>query len=279
VYPNNNVTENWAAKAAKRAKVWEDETLRFFEHTTSVQDASSMLDDYQDTNTYYHGPTEADSLTKFSSNNSIVDYALALESAESPELIRVSHSDTAFRNALLNSTNDEQLTRFLNSSANAILRPFPAGLTTSVGVVVANPALSGSEQLIANLTNSAYHGTVVWGWQLALLARGFEVQLARCTHDCSTNTTVPAFCDDESVYGAVEDAYNTLWDVLETNQDLLQSEVWSWIYEGDDSDGDFKQVPLGVLPPPPGEAGGTESNVRQLWSLCFLAVTRNEDYK
>lgn len=276
VFPNNSVTADWADKAAKRAKIWEDETLAFFEHSTTVEDASSLLDDYSSANTYYNGPTHAESLGNFSSNGSVVDYALSLESAESPKLIRVTHTDTAFRNALLNTTNDEQLTKFLNASANAILRPFPAGLTTSVGVVVANPALSGSEQLVANLTNSAYHGTVVWGWQLALLARGFELQLARCEGDGFTS---PAFCNDKPVYGAVRDAYNTLWDVLDDNKDLLQSEVWSWVFTGNGTEGEFEQVPLGALPPPPGEAGGTESNVRQLWSLCFLAVTRNEDYK
>jgi len=34
-----------------------------------------------------------------------------------------------------------------------------------------------------------------------------------------------------------------------------------------------------VLPPPPGVAGGTESNIRQLWSLTFLAVQRNSQFR
>ncbi|CEJ92390.1 hypothetical protein VHEMI08045 [[Torrubiella] hemipterigena] len=277
VYPKNDVTATWATAAAKRAKVWEDKTLAFFEHDTSVKDATSLLDNYVSNNTYYHGPSNGESLATYS-NGSIHDYAISIKSPTDDSLIKITHTDTAFRNVLLNTTNDEQLTAFINSSSNAILRPFPAGLTTSVGAVVANPSLSDSPELIANLTNAAYHGTVVWGWQLALVARGFETQLARCTGP-DANGFTPAFCKDDTVRGALKAAYNKLWDVIEANTQLLQSEVWSWTFpnNGTDDNG-FKQVPLGVLPPPPGEGGGTESDIRQLWSLVFLAIQRNKAY-
>lgn len=272
VFPKNEGTDTWATVAAKRAKVWEDKTLAFFAHETSVQDAGSLLDSYVSNNTYYHGPSHSDSLAVYS-NGSVHDYAISIRSSSDDSLVKLTHTDTAFRNVLLNTTNDEQLTAFINSSSNAILRPFPAGLTTSVGAVVANPALSNDPELIANLTNAAYHGTVVWGWQLALVARGFETQLVRCVGPDSNGFT-PAFCKDDSVYGALKAAYNRLWDVIEANTNLLQSEVWSWTF----SNNEFKQVPLGVLPPPPGEGGGTESDIRQLWSLVFLAIERNKAY-
>ncbi|KAH6876373.1 hypothetical protein B0T10DRAFT_448540, partial [Thelonectria olida] len=274
VYPDNAVTKNWATIAAKRAKIWEDGTLPLFEHNITINQAKSRLKDYIDKSTFYDGPTHADSITKYSSADKVIDYAIAINSTESPEKIPIMHTDTAFRLFLLNSTNDEQLTRFINATANTILRPFPAGLTTPVGVVVANPALSDDDVLIANFTNSAYHGTVVWSWQLALMAKGFERQVERCEKSASPQrSSVPAFCGDESVYKAVKKAYNVLWDVIEDNSDQLQSEVWSWTFS---SDG-FKLSPLGVLPPPPGVSGGTESNIRQLWSLTFLAVTRNKE--
>jgi hypothetical protein len=42
--------------------------------------------------------------------------------------------------------------------------------------------------------------------------------------------------------------------------------VWTWTYS---DDGGFQFEPLGALT-------GTESNIRQLWSLTFLAVHREE---
>jgi hypothetical protein len=42
--------------------------------------------------------------------------------------------------------------------------------------------------------------------------------------------------------------------------------VWTWTYS---DGGGFRFEPLGALT-------GTESNIRQLWSLTFLAVHREE---
>ena len=297
VYPKNNVTSGWAQTAARRAQVWEAKTLAFFQHTTPLDTAQSRLSDYTNKSTFYSGPTNADSLSNYSSDGQIVDYGLAIQNATSPDIVPISHTDTGFRHFLLNaSTDDEQLTTFINATANAILRPFPAGLTTPLGVVVANPALSGSDVLIANFTNSAYHGTVIWSWQLALMAKGLERQLARCnasssnaTASLSSNTTAPAFCQDAVVYSTLKAAYNRLWDSIEANESQLESEVWSWTYSGtgnatanssnDTAASGYQFSPLGVLPPPPGVSGGTESDIRQLWSLTFLAVRRNEDFQ
>ncbi|KAJ6436252.1 reverse transcriptase domain protein [Purpureocillium lavendulum] len=308
VYPNNSITRNWSSVAYARARIWEDNTLPLFEFNRTVDNATTLLRQYTAQNTFYKGPTHAGALASYSSDGTIVDYGLAINSSDTPDIIPITHTDTAFRHFLLNSTNDSQLTAFVNASANAILRPFPAGLTTPVGVVVANPALSGKEVLTANFTNSAYHGTVVWSWQLALMARGFELQLDRCHAPNATTSTgtagngtvtrstgsVPAFCGDDGVYGALKAAYNRLWDVIEANKDQLQSEVWSWTYSvanaanstnangtpnNDTSATGYKFSPLGVLPPPPGVSGGTESNIRQLWSLTFLAVQRNSKFR
>jgi hypothetical protein len=155
------------------------------------------------------------------------------------------------------------------------------------------------------VTDWIFFQTVVWSWQLAMTvslnscdqrggapsfvpptkfgmcqltypqAAGLERQLNRCGNSSSsssttTMTTPPAFCSDAAVHFNVLAAYNHLWDTIEANTDILSSEVWSWVYE----DGDFRFTPLGALPPPAG-VSPTESNVRQLWSLTFLAVKRN----
>ncbi|CAM1505944.1 Fc.00g115810.m01.CDS01 [Cosmosporella sp. VM-42] len=276
VYPNNSITHDWAATASRRAKVWEDKTLPLFQYNLTVENAVSRLENYTKKNKFYKGPTHGDSIANYSSSGELIDYSLAINSSTSPDKIHISHTDTAFRLFLLNSTDDNQLTTFINATANAILRPFPAGLTTPLGAVVANPALSGNDVFIANFTNSAYHGTVVWSWQLALMAKGLERQLDRCRSSHST----PSFCRNTHVYAALRSAYNRLWDTIEANSDRLQSEVWSWTYSGigNGTDGGYKFAPLGVLPPPPGVGGGTESNVRQLWSLSFLSVQRDNRY-
>lgn len=297
VFPNNSITRNWPSVALARARVWEDKTLPLFTFNRTVEKAESLLREFTAKNTFYKGPTHAESLLKYSHNGTIVDYGLAINSTASPDILPITHTDTAFRHFLLNSTDDKQLTAFVNSTANAILRPFPAGLTTPVGAVVANPSLAGQEVLTANFTNSAYHGTVVWSWQLALLARGFELQLDRCSTTKTpsvagkgkpNNTPVPAFCSDKSVHGALKQAYNHLWDVIDNNEDQLQSEVWSWTYSSanitkrsstNETDQGYKLTPLGALPPPPGVSGATESNIRQTWSLTFLALQRNTKFR
>lgn len=102
-----------------------------------------------------------------------------------------------------------------------------------------------------------------------MMSRGLELQLSRCN-----SGSAPAFCSDASVYSNVKSAYNTLWDVIEANSAHLSTEVWSWTY----SNGKFSYIDLGALPPPPGSSP-TESDIVQLWSLTFLAVTRNMGLK
>ena len=265
VFPNNTVTRNWGTIADQRAKIWEDNTLRFFEVSLPVSEARSRLSAYVSSNTYYDGPTHANSLP---ASGNITIYSIALNGYNNLSSVPALHSDTSFRLFFVNSTNQTQLTSFINTTASSVLWPFPAGLLTPVGMVVANPALSGSEVLIANFTNSAYHGTVVWSWQLAMMAEGFHRQLDRCN-----TSSIPDFCGDASVYINVKNAYNTLWDNIEDNRSLLQGEVWSWTYSNETG---YQNVQLGSLPPPPGVSSGTESDVRQLWSLTFLAVRRDE---
>ena len=257
--------DDWATLADEYAQVWEDETLQLFQVRIPAEEARSRLNRFTSSSEFYNGPSHADTI-----DDDVTYHGLALQGHDDIANVDVMNTDDCFRLFLLNTTNDAQLSSFLNQSALNVLRPFPAGLMTSVGVVVANPALADEDVLRTNFTNSAYHGTVIWSWQLAMIARGLETQLARCIDDEG-----PAFCRDSVVYGNVKLAYNALWDSLEQNKQYLAQEVWSWVY----ADNDFQFTPLGSLPPPPGLGGGTESNIRQLWSLTFLAVKRNEAFR
>ncbi|CAK1355986.1 unnamed protein product [Cercospora beticola] len=253
----------WAELAAQYAQVWEDNTLQFFEVVVPAEEARQLVCSYTSASGYGF-PSQSDLITF-----DVVYHGLALEGNNNQPLVKVMNTDDCFRHFLTNTTNQTQLTSFLNQSATNIRTPFPVGLLTPVSLVVANPAYGGDPVYAANFTNNAYHGTVIWSWQLAMMAAGFQRQLGRCTNDDNENT--PDFCSNEAVYANVKGAYNDLWDNIEANEQYLNSEVWSWIIR----DGEFVFEPLGALPPPAGQ-NPTESNIRQLWSLTFIAVKRDE---
>jgi len=137
----------------------------------------------------------------------------------------------------------------LDAFVGAIMRPFPAGLMTDIGLLVANPVLA-EPAMQARFTPSAYHGTVVWSWQQALLAAGLERQLARS--DLPTATR-----------GRLGQAQARLWRAISATRALQSSELWSWTWEG----GRYRLVPFGA-----GRQDVDESNAAQLWSTVYLAV-------
>ena len=248
------------------AQVWEDSTLQFFEVSIAPSDAQSRLENYVNSS----GISGLDSQTSLIDSN-VTFHAISLDGNNDLSQVQVMNTDSCFRHFLLNTTNQSQLTAFLNSTANNIRLTFPAGLMTDVGMLIANPAYGDNPVYAANWTTSAYHGTVVWSWPLAMMGRGLELQLFRCN-----STSAPDFCLDSTVYGNVKTAYNLLWDSIEANSAHLSTEVWSWTYDAANKKFDF--IDLGALPPPPGSSP-TESDIVQLWSLTFLAVKRNESLK
>ena len=171
-------------------------------------------------------------------------YGLALDGNNNQSLVKVMHTDDCFRHFLLNSTNQTQLSDFISATADHILAPFPVGLSNPVGLLIANPAYGGDPVYAANWTNNAYQGTVVWSWQMAMMAGGLERQLYRCNE----GGDMPEFCADDMLHTKVLDAYNHLWDLIEANSDQLSQEVWTWVYENDE----YVLTQLGELPPPPG---------------------------
>jgi glycogen debranching enzyme len=174
-------------------------------------------------------------------NKSLAFNALSLDAAG--RQVPVMHSDDGF--ALLFGT---PTLADLERSIETIMRPFPAGLLTSVGLLVANPAFADRETQ-ARFTNTAYHGTVIWSWQQAVLAAGLERQLAR--------TDLPP-----PLRARLVAARSQLWSAIEAAGALRSSELWSWSF----ANGRYRIEPFGQR-----GVDADESNAAQLWSTVFLA--------
>jgi hypothetical protein len=169
-------------------------------------------------------------------------HALSLDEQGRP--IPILHSDEGFR-LLLGDPAPEEIERCIT----AILRPFPAGLLTDAGLLVANPALASAD-LQREFSRFAYHGTVVWSWQQALLAAGLDRQLRR--------TDLPP-----PLRVKIAKARADLWAVIGHSSALRTSELWSWSFAG----GRYRIEPFGR----PG-ADVDESNAAQLWSTVYLGL-------
>jgi hypothetical protein len=115
--------------------------------------------------------------------------------------------------------------------------------------MVANPAFV-DEELQQRFSRAAYHGTVTWSWQQALLAAGLARQLRR--------TDLPA-----ASLSLLRNARERLWTAIEMTRELRTSELWSW-----------RQVDGRIQPAPFGQTAGDvdESNAAQLWSTVYLSV-------
>ncbi len=175
------------------------------------------------------------------SSSSLVFNALSLDAAGKP--IPIMHSDDGFT-LLFTSPTPEQLER----SVSAIMRPFPAGLLTPIGLLVANPAFADRETQ-ARFGKDAYHGTVVWSWQQAVFAAGLSRQLAR--------SDLPA-----NVRSQLQNAKSQLWSAIDATNALRTSELWTWSFES----GRYRAEPFGQH-----NTHADESNAAQLWSTVFLS--------
>jgi hypothetical protein len=168
--------------------------------------------------------------------------ALALDANGKP--IPVLHSDGGF--ALLFQNPDVTA---LDTTVESMLRPFPAGLLTGAGLLVANPVYADAETA-RKFSRTAYHGTVVWSWQQALVAAGLARQLQRKDLPVATRTRL-------------RDAQARFWQAIDATQVMRTSELWSWSY----ADGRYRMEPFGQS-----SGDADESNAAQLWSTVYLAI-------
>ncbi|MCJ8156744.1 hypothetical protein [Sphingomonas sp. LaA6.9] len=168
--------------------------------------------------------------------------ALALD--EAGRAVPVMHSDTGFA-LLFGAPDADAIARALD----VVLTRFPAGLETEAGVVVANPAYADAG-VRQRFGRSAYHGTVIWSWQQAVLLAGVERQLAR--------KDLP-----EALHARLEAARTKLTTLIAAQRAWRASELWTWAYDN----GRFVPAAFGQ-----GSGDEDESNAAQLWSTVFLAL-------
>jgi glycogen debranching enzyme len=225
------------ARAAQLAQVWRSAAPPLFDVTIANQVAAGAVFSYATAEKVSALPAIA-----ALGAGELKFHALALDAAGEP--IPVMHSDEGF--ALLFADLDAAS---LERAVSVALRPFPAGLMTEVGLLVANPVFA-SPALQAQLNRNAYHGTVVWSWQQALFAAGLARQLAR--------TDLPA-----CVRAQLEAAQAKLWAAIDATRARSNSELWSWSF----SERHYHVAPFGST-----AADADEANAAQLWSTVYLAV-------
>jgi hypothetical protein len=141
---------SWNEIASAYAQIWEDSTLAFFAVTVPQDEARDLVESY----TRESGlgfPSNVDQIT-----SDVVYHGVALDGNNDQSLVKVMNTDDCFRTFLLDAEDPQGA--FINQTANNLLMPFPVGLSTSVGAVVANPALGGEAVYAANFSTNAYHG-------------------------------------------------------------------------------------------------------------------------
>ncbi|MGR4863620.1 hypothetical protein [Caulobacter sp. LARHSG274] len=225
------------ADAGRMAQVWRDKAPPLFRVELPAGQAASSIRSYADS----LGVPAAPALRALGSQP-LVFHALSLKAGGEP--VPILNSDEGFA-LLLGRPSAADLDTYVA----AIMRPFPAGLMTDVGLVVANPAFAEREAQ-ARFTPAAYHGAVVWSWQQAMLAAGLERQLARCDLPAPLRAKLVA-------------AQAQLWRAIRATRAVQSSELWSWAFRN----GRYQVAPFGA-----DKADADESNAAQLWSTVYLAV-------
>ncbi|PPQ80092.1 hypothetical protein CVT26_012149 [Gymnopilus dilepis] len=238
------------------AEKWEQEAPGMFEVTVDGQTAEERLQDF-----VQEVSLDSSLLGNSSSPGGNVSfYALSLMADGSP--VEVLNSDLGFN--LLFGSNVSAA--FLQHVVDA-LTPYPRGM------VVANPAYDSNRTNIHVLDRTAYHGTVVWSFQQALMAGGLARQLGFCNSTISASSVdinpvpspKPAWCGDTALMQSLQAAQSTLWASIKGAASNIYSEVWS--YSFDNTTKVFSVADLASLSP-----DGTESDAIQLWSYGFLGL-------
>jgi hypothetical protein len=224
-------------RAARMAEVWTTEAPRVFTVSVTPDAARAAVRAYADVVGVDPAPAIASLPPEPLRFNAVSLHA-------SGEAVRVLNSDDGFALLFLDPPPER-----VELSVRAMMRPFPAGLLTGAGLVVANAAFA-DPSLQPLFSNQQYHGAVIWSWQQAVLAAGLARQLRR--------TDLPPATRD-----LLRDAQVRLWNAIKAGREVQSSELWSWSF----AEGRYRVEPFG-------QRGGdqTESNAAQLWSTIFLAV-------
>jgi hypothetical protein len=225
------------SRAESMARIWRDKAGSLFDVTVPSATAREDITRYA-----AELNISGDAALRAVGHSPVRFHALSL-SADAKS-VPIVHSDEGFELLFGNPS-----AAALRRAMTAIMRPFPAGLLTDVGIVVANPVYA-TPAITAQLTRSAYHGTVIWSWQQAVLAAGLERQLRR--------EDLPP-----SLKQLLRGAQVQLWSAIRSAHTLRNSELWSWTFAA----GRFHIAPFGA-----NAADADESNAAQLWSTVYLAI-------
>ncbi|MGI4856255.1 MAG: hypothetical protein ACRYHA_04890 [Janthinobacterium lividum] len=191
-------------------------------------------------------------------------YAAHVGVAAGPALAALEHADDMVRFNALSLERDGTPVPVLHSDEGAalmwdapsaqevgrivdrLLRPFPAGLCTDVGMVIANPAFAAPDEWPV-FERHLYHGALVWPWQEAALATGIMRQARR--------QDLPV-----ALRARLEQALRMLregWRGVPAS--LRARELYSWQPDGDR----YRTEPYRDL---------EGANSLQLWSAAFLGL-------
>ncbi|KAG8704845.1 hypothetical protein FRC11_009523 [Ceratobasidium sp. 423] len=263
------------AAAREWGDTWERESSKLFKVTIGSSDAECRLVDYvQQTNLstallYGNGSLNETATPSTAASNVTVFgnatfYGISL--LDDGSIAQVMNSDLGF--SLLYNRN---ITREPISAVIYALQPFPRGLLTNIGQLVANPAYDSNRTRIRELDRTAYHGIVSWSRQTSLMALGLRRVVEACQSSTPNATDLlraglqrPEWCDDPTVTGPLLRARSNLNKSISGSAPEIYSEVWSWAYG---SNGRFNMTPLGEL-----STVGTETSAIQLWSFAALAL-------
>ncbi|KWA28063.1 hypothetical protein [Burkholderia territorii] len=221
------------ANTATEAVTWEQQAPPLFQVSVPAAQAAADVSAYAPSAGVPAGTAPSAPLTF---------YALSLDEQGTP--IPVMNSDGGFA-LLFGTPPDDQLQRIVTD----VTRPFPTGLVTDVGMLIANPAYA-NQALWPKFTSSAYHGTVIWSWQQAMWVAGLDRQLARQDLSDTTRTLLTQ-------------ARQKIWQVISNGRDMRTSEMWTWSYVN----GQYQTDAFGTR-----SADATEANAAQLWSTTYLAI-------
>jgi len=221
------------ANTANQAATWETQAPPLFQVSVPAAQAATDVSAYAPSAGVPAGAA---------SGAPLAFYALSLDQQGNP--IPVMNSDGGFA-LLFGTPPDDELQRIVTD----VTRPFPTGLVTDAGMLIANPAYA-NESLWPKFTSSAYHGTVIWSWQQAMWVAGLDRQLARQDLSAATRTLLTQ-------------ARQTIWQVISNGRDMRTSEMWTWSYVN----GQYRTDAFGTR-----SADATEANAAQLWSTTYLAI-------
>ncbi|MCU9954780.1 hypothetical protein OEJ37_15570 [Burkholderia sp. BKH01] len=221
------------ANTANQAATWETQAPPLFQVSVPAAQAATDVSAYAPSAGVPAGAAPSAPLSF---------YALSLDQQGNP--IPVMNSDGGFA-LLFGTPPDDALQRIVTD----VTRPFPTGLVTDAGMLIANPAYA-NQSLWPKFTSSAYHGTVIWSWQQAMWVAGLDRQLAR--QDLSATTRA-----------LLTQARQTIWQVISNGRDMRTSEMWTWSYVN----GQYRTDAFGTR-----SADATEANAAQLWSTTYLAI-------